>query len=102
MTRMLCGLSARWMTRLRWAVAYGIGDLPEQVQPLVGGQLLAVGRQIVVEPNGVGVEVTKEECGSVLVLLVVEDGQDAGVVERLDDLEFPSRRPPQPLSVFLR
>ena len=36
------------------------------------------------------------------MLLVVEDGQDTGVVERLDDLEFPSRSPPQPLSFFFR
>jgi len=40
---------------------YGIGDLPEEPQTLVGGQLLTVCRQIVVEPDGVGVQVTKEE-----------------------------------------
>ena len=40
---------------------YGIGDLTEEAEPLVGGQLLAVCRQVVVEPDGVGVQVTKEE-----------------------------------------
>jgi len=33
------------------------------------------------------------------MLLVVEDGQDTGVVERLDDLEF-RQQPAQTLSVF--
>ena len=71
-------------------------------EPLVGGQLLAVRRQVVVEPDGVGVEVAEEQGRAVLVLLVVEHGQDAGVVERLDDLELTSRRPLQPLPVLLR
>ena len=58
-----------------------------------GGQLLAVGRQIVVEPDGVRVEVTEQQGRAVFVFLVVEDGQDAGVIQRLDDLELTSRRP---------
>ena len=83
-------------------VADGVGDLPQHAEPLVGGQLLAVRRQIVVEPDGVGVEVAEEQGRAVLVLLVVEDGQDAGVIQRLDDLELPSRRPLQPLPVLFR
>ena len=83
-------------------VADGVGDLPQHVQPLAGGQLRAVGRQIVIEPDGIGVEVAEQQGRAVLVLLVVEDRQDAGVVERLDDLELTSRRPLEPLAVLLR
>src|SRR4051812_49350165 len=124
---MLWGLSARWTTRLRWAyrmaaatwrrrasrpsagspgpplardwakrAAGGAGERP------VGGERGSARRKVRVEAEGVGVEVAEEEGRAVLVLLVVEHGEDAGVVQRLDDLELTGRRPPQPLPVLLR
>ena len=82
-------------------VADGVGDLPQHVEPLVGGQLVAVGRQIVVEPDGLGVEITEQQGGTVLVVLVVEHRQNALMIERLDDLELTGRRPSQVLALFL-
>ncbi len=58
-------------------VADGVGDLPQHVEPLAGGQLLAVGRQVVVEPDGVRVEVAEQQGRAVLVFLVVQHGQNA-------------------------
>lgn len=83
-------------------VADGVGDLPKQFEALLGGQFLPVGRQIVVEPDGVRIEVAKQQGRAEFVFLVVQDGQDAGVVQRLYDLELPSRRPLEPLADFFR
>ncbi len=80
----------------------GVGDLAKEVEPPIGGELVAARRQVLIEADGVGVEVAEEECRAVLVLLVVEHGEDAGVVERLDDLELTGRRTPEPLPVLLR
>ena len=82
-------------------VADGVGDLPQHIEPLVGGQLVAVRRQIMIEPNGVGVEITEQQGGAEFVFLVVEHRQNAVMIERLDDLELTSRRPLQVLSLIL-
>ena len=74
-------------------IADGVGDLSQHVEPLIGGQLVAVRRQIVIKPDGLGVEITEQQGRAVLVVLVVEDGQDAPMIERLDDLELTGRRP---------
>ncbi len=52
-------------------VADGVGNLAQHVEPLVGGQLLAVGRQIMIEPNGLRVGVVEQEGRAEFVFLVV-------------------------------
>ena len=41
-------------------VTDGVGNLAQHVQPLISRQLLAVGRQVVIEPDGAGTRVTQE------------------------------------------
>ena len=52
-------------------VADGVGDLAQHVEPLAGGQLLAVGRQIVIEADGVRVGVIEQQGRAEFVFLVV-------------------------------
>ena len=45
-----------------------------------------------VEPFGLGIDVAEQQCWPKLVILVVQNGQDARMIQRLDDLKLTCRR----------
>ena len=82
------------------SIADGIGDLPQDVESLLRCQLVAVGGEVVVEANGSGVGVAKQQRRAKFMLLVLQHGEDVGMVERLDDLKFTGCRSFAPLPFF--
>ena len=79
----------------------GVGNLPQHVDPLFGCQFVAIGRQIVVQADGMGIKVSEEECRAILMIFVIENRQNPFVFECLDDLKFTPRGPLKVLSLFL-
>ena len=87
---------------LAMGVANGVGDLPQEFEPLAGVEFVAVRGEVVIEPNRIGVGVAEQEGRAMLVFLVIENRQYARVFQRLDDLELTSRRPLELLAVLFR
>ena len=57
-------------------VSNGVGDLPQEFEPLAGVELVAVRGETVIEPNRIGIEVAEQQGRAKLVLLVIENRQN--------------------------
>ncbi len=62
---------------------------------------MAIRGGVVIEPNGIGIEVAKQQGRAEFVFLVIQHRQNVRMVERLDDLELTSRRSLPSLTFFL-
>jgi|GEM_PF-3072902 len=69
-------------------IADRVGNLTQQFQPVLGREFMAAGREIVVEANGLWVEVFEEQGRAKFVLFVILNRKNVWVVEGLDDLKF--------------
>ena len=85
---------------LAMGIADCVGDLPQQTKPLVRRQLVAMRSEVMIEADGVRVEIPEEQSRAKFVFLVVQHWENARMGEALDDLEFTSRCPLESLAVF--
>ena len=75
-------------------------DLPHQVEARADAQSVSPLRQEVIEPDRQRV-VLEDEGWTEFMLGETVDAEDAWVLERLEELKFPQRRPFELLTVFL-
>ena len=70
---------------------HDLRDLPHQLEARADAQSVSPLREEMIEPDRQGV-VIEDEGGTEFVLGETVDAEDAGVLERLEQLKFPERR----------
>ena len=78
---------------------HDLRDLPHQLEACAYAQSVSPLREEMIEPDRQGV-VIKDEGRTKFVLGETVDAEDARVLKRLEELEFPQRRPFELPAVF--
>ena len=85
---------------LAMGISNGVSDFTQQLEPLVGCQLVTVGSKVVIETNRLRVGVPKQQAWTEFVIFVIEYRKNTGVVEALNYLKFASCGPLDPFPLI--